>query len=256
MGRKLKYPDAEQVITAFYTSVSDSFNSPSEDEKGRDGHKKQELIADEFGISRLKVRKILITTGDLVYPETAQIEGLLSDGKSVAEICSKLRMSKSTVNSLIPYTKGAYKLSDVSTAAERTTKYRLRKAAVQILHSEPSSLNLWKAVVAFQGYPFTTSGRGNRGGVKFSYEVSTSGGAGGKHYDGVEVEGFGNEMWIITASGEKREKSITRSSVDYALKIALGENVTGPKQLKIYGSSYVYSLFLRFGLISDSTGEK
>ena len=256
MGRKLKYPDADQIIKSFYAAVSESYHHPAVDEKGRDGHKKQELIADEFGISRLKVRKILITTGDLVYPETAQIEGLLSDGKSVAEICSKLRMSKSTVNSLIPYIKGAYKLSDVSAAAERTTKYRQRKAAVQFLHSEPSSLNLWKAVAAFQGYPFTTSGRGSRKGVKFSYEVSAPGGAGGQHYDGVEVEGFGNELWIITASGEKREKSITRSSVDYALKITLGENVTGPKQLKIYGSSYVDSLVRRFGLISDSTGEK
>ncbi|MBQ1566237.1 MAG: hypothetical protein IIZ82_08970 [Clostridia bacterium] len=70
MGRKPKYPDAEKVIADFYNAVSESFNNPSEDEKGREGKKKQELLADEFGISRLKVRKIVITTGDIVYPKT------------------------------------------------------------------------------------------------------------------------------------------------------------------------------------------
>lgn len=261
MPRKPKYPDAEQVISSFYAAVSESFNSPSEDEKGRDGHKKQEIIAEEFSISRLKVRKILITTHDLTYPDTARIEGLLADGKSVGEICSKLRMGRSTVNSLIPYTKGAYKLSEVSAAAERTKIYRQRKAAISSLHAavqtgtvEEQSLNLWQCVCLFAGYPFTTSGRGKREGAKFKYEVSTPGGAGGKHYNGAEVEGFGNELWIIDSStGEKREKSISRSSVNYALSIALesGGAVTGPKALKVYGSSYVYSLFRRFGLIGD-----
>ncbi|MGI6669980.1 MAG: hypothetical protein ACOX58_00095 [Christensenellales bacterium] len=267
MGRKPKYPDAEQVISSFYAAVSDSFNSPvSPDEVGQGGKKKQELIAEEFGISRLKVRKILITTHDLSYPLTTTISSLLAEGKSVGEICSKLRMSKSTVNSLIPYTKGAYKLSEVSAAAERTQIYRQRKAAISSLHAvvqtgsvEEQRVALWQCVVAFQGYPFTTSGRGKREGAKFKYEVSTPGGAGGRKYDGQSVEGFGNELFIIPASGEekgeKRDKSITRSSVDYALKIVLeyrerGDEVTGPKALKVYGSSYVYSLFKRFGLIS------
>ena len=248
MGRKPKYPKAEQVIRSFYDAVSESFNSPSEDEKGRDGHKKQELIAEEFGISRLKVRKILITTGDLTYPETRTISSMLAVGKSMIAVCEQLRISKSTVNSLIPYTKGAYKLSEVSAAAERTKIYRQRKAAVQLLHTEPSSLNLWQCVCLFAGYPFTTSGCGSREGVKFKYVVSEPGGAGGRKYEGESVEGFGNELWIVQA-GEKREKSISRSSVDYALSIALEGGVTGPKALKIYGSSYVYAMFRRFGLV-------
>lgn len=268
MGRKPKYPDAEQVISSFYAAVSESFNSPSEDEKGRDGHKKQDIVAEEFSISRLKVRKILITTGDLKYPETARIEGLLAEGKSMTAVCEKLRMGRSTANSLIPYTKGAYKLSEVSAAAERTKIYRQRKAAISSLYAvvqtgtvEEQRVALWQCVCIFAGYPFTTSGRGKREGAKFKYEVSTPGGAGGRKYDGQDVEGFGNELFIIPASGEekgeKREKSISRSSVDYALSIALecrerGGAVTGPKALKVYGSSYVYSLFKRFGLISDA----
>ena len=249
MGRKPKYPDAEQVISSFYAAVSESFNSPLEDEKGRDGHKKQEIIAEEFGISRLKVRKILITTGDLVYLETKQIQQLLAAGMKLESIYEKLRMGRSTVNSLIPYHKGVYKLSEVSAAAERTQLYRARKTAVITLQSDPISLNLWNCVCLFAGYPFQTSGRGNRPGSKFKYEVAEAGGTGGKHYEGESIEGFGNELWIVSSSGEKREKSISRSSVDYALKIALESSVTGPKQLKIYGASYVYALFKRFGVV-------
>ncbi len=53
--------------------------------------------------------------------------------------------------------------------------------------------------------PFITSGRGSRTGVKFKYEVSTPGAAGGRHYDGESVEVCGNEVWIVQ-NGEKRKK--------------------------------------------------
>jgi hypothetical protein len=75
--------------------------------------------------------------------------------------------------------------------------------------------------------------------------VSKSGGAGGKHYDGQNVDCYGNEIWI-----EGKEKSISRSSVDLAYKKAreLGV-VKGPKALGIPGAgSYLYPIFLRLGV--------
>lgn len=253
MGRYKKYPDAGKVISTFYASISDAYNHPSAGEIGQDGHKSINLLAEEFGISRLKVRKILITTGDVVYPETKRIQELLSAGKTKAEVCESMGMAISTLNSLRPYDKGVYNLADVSNYAENSKIYRERKAAVSDLHDHlglpDESLWLWRCVCLFQGYPFTTSGRGSKPGVKFKYIVSKSGSAGDQHYDGESVEGYGNELWIISAYGEKREKSITRSSVDYALKIAREMDVKGPKQLKIYGASYVFSLFKRFGLV-------
>ena len=250
MGRKPKYENPEEVISTFFAAVSDSYNSPlAENEQGRGGKKKQELLAEEFEISRIKVRKILITTGDITPP--AAITSLCSSGLKIDEIAQKLNMSKSTVNSWVGYTKGVYKLSEVSAAADRTAIYRARKEALQTLHADPSSLNLWHAVCLFAGYPFTTSGRGSAPGKKFKYSVAEAGGAGGHHYPGEEVEGFGNELFIVQ-NGEKSEKGISRSSVDYAFKIATTSTVTGPKALKIYGSSYVYSLFVRFGLITPA----
>jgi len=259
MGRHKKYPDAENTIAAFYTAVSDSYWHPTSEEVGvENGRKSINLLAEEFGISRLKVRKILITTGDLTYPATHGIQDLLAAGKSKAEICRQLEMAIATLNSMLPYEKGVYNLSDVSNAAENCRIYRERNAAVAELTNavqdammEDQSLALWKAICLFSGYPFRTSGRGSREGVKFKYTVSPSGGRGGHHYDGADVAGFGNELWI-TVGGEKREKSITRGSVDYALKIVTeGSVVSGPKQLKIYGSSYVWAIFKRFGLIHD-----
>ena len=80
MPRPRKYPDAEKTIAAFFASISDAFNHPGTDERSLDGHKPINLLAEEFGISRLKVRKILITTGDLHYPETTRIQRLLKSG--------------------------------------------------------------------------------------------------------------------------------------------------------------------------------
>lgn len=247
MGRHKKYPDAEAVIRAFYSSVSDAYNHPSAGERNQDGKKSINLLAEEFGISRLKVRKILITTGDVVYPETKRILQLLAAGMTKKEACSQLNIAIATLNSFLPYDKGVYNLTDISNYAENCKVYRARKGAVADLKSDPTSVQLWRCVCLFAGYPFTTSGRGNRAGTKFTYEVSKPMTGGGRRYAGENVEGFGNEMRIIK-NGEKAEKSISRSSVDYALQIALAGNVTGSKQLKIYGSSYVYSLFRRFGL--------
>ena len=56
----------------------------------------------------------------------------------------------------------------------------------------------------------------------------------------------GNEILI-----DRKKKAITRSSVDIALKEAMEMKgiVNGPKKLNVFGASYLYSIFLRFGLI-------
>jgi len=256
MPRPRKYPDAEKTVAAFFASVSEAYNHPGAGERSLDGHKPINLLAEEFGISRLKVRKILITTGDVVYPETASIQRLLASGMSKKQACAEMNLAISTLNSFLPYEKGIYNLTDVSTYAESSRLYRERKSSLLALTQairygtfEEQSYQLWQCVCLFAGYPFVTSGRGSREGVKFKYEVSAPGAAGGKHYDGASVDGFGNELWIVK-NGQRAEKSISRSSVDYALKVVLdGSEITGPKQLKIYGASYIFALFRRFGLV-------
>ena len=48
----------------------------------------------------------------------------------------------------------------------------------------------------------------------------------------------------------RKEKTITRATVDAALRRALKqETVSGPKQLGVFGASYLYPLFLYFEII-------
>lgn len=155
MPRKPKYENPEAVIESFYSAVSESYHRPRcADEVGDvPGRKKQELLAEEFGISRIKVRKILITTGDLRYPLTGQIEKLLAAGMKIDAVAEKLKISRSILNSMLPYSKGVYKLSEVSAAAERTALYRERKASITSLNAaindgrvDEQSVLLWKAM--------------------------------------------------------------------------------------------------------------
>lgn len=78
----------------------------------QDGHKSQALLVEEFGISRLKVRKILITTGDMHYPETVHIQQLLASGMKKTDACEHLNMAISTLNSFLPYTHNIINLSE------------------------------------------------------------------------------------------------------------------------------------------------
>lgn len=274
MGRKPKYPNSQEIITAFMESVSDSYRHPGSGDEVGDvpGRKKQELLAEEFEISRIKVRKILITTGDLSYPQTQQIQVLMAYGLKMPAVAEKMGISTSTANSLLPYSKGVYGL-DVSAAADRTAIYRARKQIIADLQDAIQtgdwSLELWRAICLFQNYPFFTagrkrkngeaeSGRGSVPGKKYKYSVSKEGGAGGRRYAGESVEGYGNEMWITTAEGEKK-KSISRSTVELAVRnvLAAGGVVKGPKALNVPGAhSYLYPILVRFGVISSpSTGD-
>ena len=108
MGRHKRYQDTGQVVSAFFSSVSDAYRHPGVGEASEDGNKSISLLAEEFGVSRLKIRKILITTGDLVYSETERIQKLLASGMEKQEVCESQHMAISTLNSFLPYEKGVY----------------------------------------------------------------------------------------------------------------------------------------------------
>ena len=59
LGRPKKKPDydAEAVLDALIEAVIESYNSPDDEQE----HKPIKLVAEEFGITPLKVRKLLIT---------------------------------------------------------------------------------------------------------------------------------------------------------------------------------------------------
>ena len=91
-----------------------------------------------------------------------------------------------------------------------------RKRETLLREQTPDAL--WEAILAFEGAIFYTAK-----GLEYSYS--------------------------------RKEKSVTRASILVAYKKAqeLG-CVTGPKQLGVFGASYLYPVFLRLGIICASAG--
>ena len=257
MGRKQKHPEHKDKAATLMNSLLD------EVVKIWIGDDQPELkaVAEEVEISASKLRKLLITAGErdgVAYFISATADTILSlyhNKATIKEIMESTGLSYSSVQGYLPHTQ-IYNLDTMSAECERIRLYRRRRAAVINLQTHldlpDASVFLWRCVVAFEGYPFSTAGRGKdkTGAVKFKYTVSRSGGAGGRHYDGENVEGYGNELFI-TSGGEQLKKSISRSTVDLALKKAQEKQISGPKALGLPGAgSYLYPMLMRFGVIS------
>lgn len=160
----------------------------------------------------------------------------------------ELNLSRASIHSYLPYSKGAYKTKTVSCNADRVRIYRERKDAVVKLQEvlekikgwnqtkewdqnevqsrtalEEIEMQLWNTLLLFQAYPFQTSK-----GLKFTYSIK------------------GNELFVI-----RKEKSITRSTILMAFQKALSLEgfVSGPKKLGTFGASYLYPIFMRIGVI-------
>lgn len=199
-------------------------------------------VADQLNTTILRTRKLLITA-EYYSTETSRLVQSLTDaGVGIEEIMAATGLKRASINSYLPYKNRAFNLDQTTVNADRHRVFRRRVKAVEELNTHagfPDEMEyLWKAIIAFENYPFKTSGRRSREGVRFKYTVSKTGSSGGRHYDGTEVPGYGNELWI-----EGKEKSISRSTVDLAYKKAreLGV-VKGPKALGgVFGASYLYT---------------
>lgn len=192
---------------------------------------KQEIkaTAAELDLAELKVRKLLITSGKLCYPQTQEIQNLQRSGKNMDQIQSILGLSRASINAYLPYSKIPYKESEVSANADRCELYRKRRAAVEnIIDSD----TLWDALLLFQGYKFFTIT-----GLQFSYEIRK--GRSGE---------YTKELWI-DRRGES--KSLTMSTILKAYENSIGAGIVDrPKALgDLRGLSYIYPIFFRFGLI-------
>ncbi len=220
-------------------------------------------VAYHLEMSAAKVRKLLITAGvrdgRMYYdsPIALKVLQLARQGRTVDEIRQILGLSYTSVMGYLPYTKVVYSLDSLSAEAERIKLYRFRQKAVEALHAHiglpDESTYLWKSVIAFEGFPFETAGRGKvrTGATKFKYTVTRSSNTSGLHYAGMSIQGYGNEIMV-----DGKEKSITRATVNLALQKALALNgmVKGPKALGLPGSgSYLYPMLIRFGMIKSDT---
>lgn len=208
--------------------------------------------AKALGLSNMKVRKVLITAGVYSNETSEDVERYLAAGKSIEDIAGKLGITVSAVYGYIPYKITAYNLDDRSVNADRAARYRERKKALRELKSIIQNngdwrIALWKVITLYQRQRFKTSGRGkdHSGAVGFTYELKVS-------------ERTGKTTDEILFSTRGQGKTVTKSSVERALDVGLKIQqeegcVSGSKKLGTFGSSYLYAMFLKWGLITDKS---
>ena len=150
MARPRKETDRNisRIMDDIINPMISSYLNP-EGEKDINGHAKISDLCRQYNLSNLKVRKLLVTAGVYQSPSLTKVDGvafdaaeevrrLYEEGKNVKEIESMLKLSRSTVNSLIPYSEnGAYNLEEkidgsrdeknMSLAARRNKRYRKKK---------------------------------------------------------------------------------------------------------------------------------
>lgn len=256
---------SEDYISYICSLYNDKYDDRIEDSKpsGEDwrpgttaDHKslsafQKELKEQNIKLSTSKIKKILITGGLWTTERSREIQELYEQyinsdipaDKAVSLIAEELEVSVVTVNTNLPYTSVVYNLEEKSANARCCERYKER---------HKNTTEVWKTIIKLQGESFTTSGRGCRPGVEFTYTISrTPATNGGRRYAGESVPGYGNELWVIT-DGEKHTKSISRSTVELAYSRAVEKDgdVPGPKALGIPGAgSYLYAIFVKMGVI-------
>ena len=224
MGRAKKNPEynPERIMEQFTNCIVDVYRTGTDSNSLR-------KISEQFGITLMKTRKILITAGVYHTEISDQINSLWEDNWSISDIMKETGLSRSSVHSYLPYTKVIYNAEELSLYARRCRTYRKRKLAVKKLQScmgesiEILEETLWNTIRVFSGYFFETSE-----GERFCYSVS------------------GDEILI-----SKRKESIIRVDVNLAVEEILELNgvVESLQNMKVPGAGYLYPVFLRFGLI-------
>ena len=251
---KKKNSDPKMSMEQLLNRAVTLFQEPYDDRDERESSLPSlRTVADQLNTTILRTRKLLITAEYFSTGTSRMVQEMAAEGRTIAEIMDVTELSRASINSYLPYKNLAFNLDQTTVNADRHRLFRRRVKAVEELQDHmglPDEMEkLWIAIIVFENYPFRTSGRGSREGVKFTYKVSRSGGAGGRHYSVTSVDGYGNELWIV-ANGEKREKSISRSTVELGYKKAREMGfVKGPKALGLPGAgSYLWPVLIRFGV--------
>ena len=232
-GRPAKKPDydRDEELNALVTTAAELFAEPYDDrvERSADAPSIRE-VAQAMNTTILTARKILITAGYYSTELSRKVQTLHEQGCDVQQIMDQTGLKRSSVHAYLPYMKGKYNLTDATLNAERRRTFRTRKAACEKLGENPTDENLWAAIKAFEGYPFTTEK-----GLSLKYTVK------------------GGEIFF-----SRKEKSVTRATVleafNRARQIQKDEGcVSGPKKLGTFGASYLYPVFLRIGVCTKKS---
>ena len=235
MPRSRKKPDYDSSLSMqeLLEKVAVYFGSPYDDRDTADcEHVSIRNVAERYGITILKARKMLITAGLFSTTTSRKVQKLAEEGKSIPEIMEMTGLSRASVHSYIPYTKIVYKMPETSVDADRKRRQRERERMCREFAGEAAALpleeadqKLWEVLEHLQGCVFFTTKK-----LRFRYTVR------------------GGELFV-----DRKKDSITRATVFMAFHKALELHgrVSGPKRLGTFGASYLYPIFQRIGIIES-----
>lgn len=233
-GRPRKKPDYDgrKILNGYMEILAKEYSDSIK--QGADSNKSFREIAAEYNISRIKLRKILITAGVFHSDISDRVNELFSAGKTVEEISKLTGLKKSSINSYLPYNKVLYNAAEKSVGADRVSKYRHRQRLINLLQDELSEATLWDCIVAFQNYKFYTVS-----GLPYKYEI--------KRW----MDGTYNRELVVDVQ-KKNCVILDWSSIVLAFQNAVDLDgvVSMSEELgDIEGISYIYPVFCRFGVV-------
>ena len=252
MPRKKKKPgyNPELSMEELLKEVSEAYGS-FDDRKEERHEPSLNALAAEYDLNVLKIRKLLITAGVYSTSTSRKVNRLAKDGYSTREIVDKTGLSVASVNSYLPYDKAAYKMPERSVEADRAKIYRQRNSAIKKLQKlinlhmgendrdsiQDEKKQLWKCVERFEGYKFKTAKE-----LPYTYEIKQN--------------RYGEKSGEIIFS--RKSKGVTRATIELAYDRVVKDRevqetnapiMTTPKKLNVFGASYIYGMFIRFGII-------
>lgn len=216
--------DEKLAMEKYLQEIVDAYHSGAENNEEISLRR----LADEFDITLMKARKLLITAGAYHSDLSDYINQLKEEGKSVEEIMQLTRLSRSSVHSYLPYTRAIYNANEASAYAERCRLYRQRKNTVielkQCISKKNQALEevVWQTIQLFSRYTFTT-----KKGVKFRYIINKG---------------------AVCVLG--KDVDITRNTVNVAVNMVMEKgNLSEMEWLRLYGGAYLEVIFERIGMI-------
>lgn len=203
-------------------------------------------VAEIMGMSAVKVRRLLIAGNHYMTPTVKAIRDKTEAGESVEQIGKDLNLSIQSVKSYMPYEVCAYGIGSqdaqkMKAFRKRRTEKERKSAAVSALQTDPNEDTLWDCILAFRKVTFHTVS-----GLEFSYDLKK-----GRNGE------YTRELWISRREGSK---PLTISTILLVMNEAVRrreECIQGPKSLlKVRGISYIYAMFLQWGLVKDEKNEQ
>lgn len=80
---KKKKNNMEELSQQVFEAVTDAYLNPTEDTADENGKMSLNVLADEFSMSRIKLRKLLITAGVYETQISLKVNELYNSGKTI-----------------------------------------------------------------------------------------------------------------------------------------------------------------------------